>query len=223
MVLLVIAVILALLIMLTAVGTALYYYFKESEEVLTDYQVVLNIYAPRYTKGFAFLTCLEIIHGVERVGLKLIPKDVARLNYYDKDKKKYIIPENITEPFVLWLPAENYEFISKGVSSNNKNIIKIIPLSVYDISPQLKNTQSGKALMHTIENINIERNTEDFVTNEMEKQRKIINNDFFGELSGDAIERLQTIHNDSIALASKESSKNPTYSFKTHGHGGGGS
>lgn len=195
--------IICFILVLVGVGVAIYFYFNEKEEEPVDNTLVDNDFASSYTNGHSKLICTEIVNGVKRKGLKLLPKDIPNLKYYDSKSRRYKLPK--FEPTILWLPEENIEFLGKGTSSSYKNIIKIIPMSVYHIPLQMRNTSSGKMMMNIISGINDEKNTKEFVTNEMSKQQGLIKEGYFGELSPKLIEKQMKMLKDAAKISEKDS------------------
>ena len=209
-----------ILITLVSIAFALYQIFYKPKRKPADYSICRNTYMSHYTTSkygnHAELKIISSIKGTSgRIGLKWLPTDIPNLEFYNHKKRRYEIPN--FEPKIFWVPKDKMVSSSKHTgASSSKEIIDILPFSKSDINPQILDSPLGKVAIALCEETNIKNTNEEFENKEIKNYRDLILSHNVGEITPDALEKIEKMADQKHDIISKDRDKKQMF-------GGGGS
>ena len=177
--------------------------FKEEEQPSDD--LIFKNFLPQYTHGHSQGSVLEIKKGDNRSAIIFIPKDFDYVRALKKKEKVIINPE------LIWI--ENHKLLNfpKGTLSSHRNELWGLPPKAEDLNEELKNTEIGKSIMKTIEDLNMKHEESHILRNRINVQSGLLNKTEGLELVNDAFSKVMEINKDLVKVAGENKPKTQTF------------
>lgn len=185
-----IAIILSVLVNLGLIGILIFLFIRKDKKA-KDKPFVLNFMSP-FSKG-RFIGVEESVEKCSNGNLIIhfLPKDI------DEDKMK----EEDIKPIPIIVERSKYLSFPRGSASSDKSINVILPKSVQDFAPQIKQNDLIKAMIWATELRNLEKSVTNVLEEGIARRDEIYTKLGTGELSKEFIEFTEEMVKDSIKIA----------------------